>query len=190
MELNPEKLKSIGLEGFSPMQDMMILSNSGDDYAVVKITDDNIEQVDIMKSAETKEVESDKADKDMENNKAEKEMVNEKMSNKMSDEMKESMKSMIDEAVKGYMNKMENKKAKEIENQKSYSTNQEQTKEALKNIQVKRVENSTEKVEANKQSELVEKYKEYIVRFLKMLLFNSILWRLLPKIVSGLFEDA
>lgn len=160
MELNPEKLKSIGLEGFSPMQDMMILSNSEGDYAVVKITDDNIEQVDIMKSAETKEVESDKADKDMENDKAEKEMVNEKMS----DKMKESMKSMIDEAVKGYMDKMENKKAKEIENQKSYSTNQEKTKEALKNIQVKRVENSTQKVEANKQSDLVEKYKDFIVQ--------------------------
>lgn len=163
MELNPEKLKSIGLEGFSPMQDMMILSNSEGDYAVVKITDDNIEQVDIMKSAETKKVESDKADKDMKNDKAEKEMVNEKMS----DEMKESMKSMIDEAVKGYMDKMENKKAKEMENQKSYSTNQEQTKEALKNIQVKRVENSTEKVEkvqANKESELVEKYKDLIIQ--------------------------
>lgn len=160
MELNPEKLKSIGLEGFSPMQDMMILSNSEGDYAVVKITDDNIEQVDIMKSAETKEVESDKADKEMENDKAEKEMVNEKMS----DKMKESIKSMIDEAMKGYMNKMESKKAKEIENQKSYSTNQEKTKEALKNIQVKRVENSTQKVEANKQSDLVEKYKEYIVQ--------------------------
>jgi hypothetical protein len=62
------------------------------------------------------------------------------------------------------MDKMENKKAKEMENQKSYSTNQEQTKEALKNIQVKRVENSTEKVEANKQSELVEKYKDFIVQ--------------------------
>lgn len=160
MELNPEKLKSIGLEGFSPMQDMMILSNSEGDYAVVKITDDNIEQVDIMKSAETKEVESDKADKDMENDKAEKEMVNEKMS----DKMKESIKSMIDEAIKGYMDKMENKKAKEIENQKSYSTNQEKTKEALKNIQVKRVENSTQKIEANKQSDLVEKYKDFIVQ--------------------------
>jgi hypothetical protein len=169
MELNPDKLKSIGLEGYKLASDMMILVNNNDEYAVVKVSGEDIEQVDVMKS----NVENDKMDKDMENDKMDhsmdKKVENDKMdhnmdkkveNDKMDHKMKESIKSMIDEAMKGYMKKMENEKAKEVENNKSEKLKQEKE---LAKIQIKRTEMPAKTQEA-KQENLIEKYKNYIVK--------------------------
>ena len=166
MELNPDKLKSIGLEGYKLASDMMILVNNNDEYAVVKVSGEDIEQVDIMKS----NVENDKMDKDMENDKMDHNMDKKVENDKMDHKMKGSIKSMIDEAMKGYMKKMENEKAKEVENNKSEKLKQEKEakeKEAkekeLAKIQIKRTKTPA-KIQEAKQENLIEKYKNYIVK--------------------------
>jgi hypothetical protein len=161
MELNPDKLKSIGLEGYKLASDMMILVNNNDEYAVVKVSGEDIEQVDIMKS----NVENDKMDKDMENDKMDHSMDKKVENDKMDHKMKESIKSMIDEAMKGYMKKMENEKAKEVENNKSEKLKQEKEakEKELAKIQIKRTETPA-KIQEAKQENLIEKYKNYIVK--------------------------
>ena len=138
MEVNTEKLKNIGLEGYSPQSDMVVLSNGKGDYSVVKISGEDVIQVDIMPSMKS----------DMDNDKMKKDMD------------MEAIKTMVDEAVKSYMKnkEMENNKSKnELENNKSYNETKDKEIKQLEKLEVTRKENKVESKNDNVNSEL-EKY--------------------------------
>ena len=156
MEVNTEKLKNIGLEGYSPQSDMVVLSNGKGDYSVVKISGEDVIQVDIMPSMKS-DMDNDKMNKEMDNDKMDKDMDNDKMKKDMD---MEAIKTMVDEAVKSYMKnkEMENNKSKnELENNKSYNETKDKEIKQLEKLEVTRKENKVESKNDNVNPDL-EKY--------------------------------
>ena len=150
MELNQEKLKNIGLQGYSVVPSMMVLVNADDQFAVVKVTDNNIEQVEIIKA-------------EVENEKIEEESKEPKKEVKETLDVEKMVKTKVDELMKGYMEKM---KTKELDNEKSLKN--EQAKLDLAKIEVTREKEELENLKSktktiNKKVDLVEKYKDQII---------------------------
>ncbi len=114
---------------------MIVLVNADDQFAVVKVTDNNIEQVEIMKT----EVENEKTE--VENEKTEEESKEPKKEVKETLDIEKMVKTKVDELMKGYMEKM---KTKELENEKSLKT--EQAKLDLAKIEVTRKEEQLENI--------------------------------------------